>query len=130
MLNLSHRGIHCSCFCPICDKALESTAHALLLHDHAKLTWAKWHNCPVEVTSLPRDLVDVALEFIVKGSPHDLELFFAMAWSIWWNCNQAIHKDSSSTPSQVRDMANRILHEYKNACTLPTLSSTPSLTAW
>ena len=101
MLNLSHRGVHCSSFCPICDKALESTAHALLLCDHAKLTWVKWHNCPVDVTSSPRDLVDVAFEFIMKGSPHDLELFFAMAWSIWWNRNQAIHEDSGSTPSQV-----------------------------
>ena len=27
-------------------------------------------------------------------------------------------------------MANRILHEYKDACTLLALSSTPSLTAW
>ena len=130
MLNLSHRGIHCSSFCPICDKALESTAHALLLCDHAKLTWAKWHNCPVDVTSSPRDLVDVALKFIVKGSPHDLELFFAVAWSIWWNRNQAIHEDSGSTPSQVWDMANRILYKYKDACSLPALSSAPSLTTW
>ena len=27
-------------------------------------------------------------------------------------------------------MANRILHEYKDACTLPALSSAPSLTTW
>ena len=74
--------------------------------------------------------MDVALEFIVKGSPYDLELFFAVAWSIWWNCNQAIHEDSSSTPSQVWDMVNRILYEYKDACTLPALSSAPSLTTW
>ena len=39
MLNLSHRGIHCSNFYPLCDKAIESTVHALLLYDHAKLTW-------------------------------------------------------------------------------------------
>ena len=74
--------------------------------------------------------MDVALEFIVKGSPHDLELFFVVAWSIWWNRNQAIHEDSGSTPSQVWDMANRILYEYKDACSLPALSSAPSLTTW
>ena len=38
MFNLSHRGIHCSSFCPLCDKAIKSTTHALLLCDHAKLT--------------------------------------------------------------------------------------------
>nr|XP_023889265.1 uncharacterized protein LOC112001321 [Quercus suber] len=130
MLNLNHRGIHCSSFCPICDKALESTAHALLLCDHAKLTWAKWHNCPVKVTSPPRDFVDVSLEFLVKGSPRDLELFFVVAWSIWWNRNQAIHEDSGSPLSQFWDMANRMLSEYKDACSLPALSSAPALTAW
>ncbi|XP_030940050.1 uncharacterized protein LOC115964974 [Quercus lobata] len=130
LLNLSHKGIHCSSFCPICDKALESTTHALLLYDHANLTWAQWHNCPVEVSSSPRDFVDVALDFIEKGFLLDLELFFAMAWSIWWNRNQAIHEDLGTTPSQVWEMANRLLSEYKDACTLPAFSLAPSLAAW
>jgi len=43
--------------------------------------------------------VDIALDLIEKGSFHDLELFFAVAWSIWWNRNQATHEDSSSPPS-------------------------------
>ena len=130
MLNLNHRGIHCSSFCPICDKTLESTTHALLHCDHTKLTWAPWYNCPVEVSSTPRDFVDVALDFIEKGSPLDLELFFAVAWSIWWNRNQAIHEDSGTTPSQVWEMANKLLNEYKDACTLPAFSPAPSPAAW
>ncbi|KAK9984557.1 hypothetical protein SO802_034082 [Lithocarpus litseifolius] len=130
MLNLSQRGIHCSGFCPICDKALESTAHALLLCDHAKLTWAHWLNCPFEITSSPRDLVDVALDFNENGSPLDLELFFALAWSIWWNRNQATHENSGINLDQVWERANRLLSEYKNACSLPTLSLAPSPSAW
>ena len=122
--------MHCSSFCPICDKALESTTHALLHCDHTKLTWAQWHNCPVEVSSSPRNFVDVALDFIEKGSPLDLELFFVVAWSIWWNCNQAIHEDSGTSTSQVWEMANRLLSEYKEACTLPAFSPAPSPAAW
>ena len=38
MENLSHRGITCSSFCPIYDKAIETTTHALFYCDHAKLT--------------------------------------------------------------------------------------------
>ena len=38
MQNLNHRGIHCSSFCPLCDKAIETTTHALLHCDHAKMT--------------------------------------------------------------------------------------------
>ena len=43
-------------------------------------------------------LVDIALDFIAKCSPNDLELFFVVVWSIRWNRNQAIHEDSSSPP--------------------------------
>ena len=53
-----------------------------------------------------------------------------MAWSIWWNRNQVAHKDSGTTPSQVWEMANRLLSEYKDACTLLALSPAPSPTAW
>ena len=53
-----------------------------------------------------------------------------MAWSIWWNRNQAAHEDSGTTPSQVQEIANRLLSEYKDACTLLALSPTPSPTAW
>ena len=130
MLNLSHRGIHCSSFYPLCDKAIKSTAHALLLCDHAKLTWTQWHNCPVDVTSSSREPVDIALDIIEKGSPNDLELFFAVAWSIWWNHNQALHDDLGTPSRQVWEMANRILHEYKDACSLPAFSPTPTPSAW
>ena len=116
MQNLNHRGIHCSSFYPLCDKAIETTAHALLHCDHAKMTWAFWHNCPVDLFSPYCDLVDVALDFIVKGSPNDLELFFAVAWSIWWNRNQAIHEDSGSPPFQAWEMASKVMAEYKSAC--------------
>lgn len=38
MQNLSHRGINCSSFCPIYDKAVEIIAYALFHCDHTKLT--------------------------------------------------------------------------------------------
>ena len=79
MFNLSHRGIHCSSSCPLCDKAIESIAHALFLCDHAKLTWAQWHTYPVDVTSSSREPIDIALDFIEHGSLNDLELFFTVA---------------------------------------------------
>lgn len=80
--NLNHRGIHYSSFCPLCDKAIEITAYALLHCDHAKMTWAFWHNCPVDLSSPSCDLVDIAFDFIAKGSLNDMELFFVIAWSI------------------------------------------------
>ena len=63
-------------------QAIETTAHALLHCDHAKLTLAHWHNCPIDLTSFPRELMDIALDIAEKDSSHNLELFFAIAWSI------------------------------------------------
>ncbi|XP_075645753.1 uncharacterized protein LOC142616881 [Castanea sativa] len=85
MENLSHRGITCSCFCPICDKAFETVAHALFHCDHAKLTWALWSGCPVDLSCPTCDPVDIILDITKRGTSHDLEIFFATAWSIWWN---------------------------------------------
>ena len=52
----------------------------------------------MDLSNSSYDLVDIALDFIAKGSLNDLELFFAIAWSIWWNRNKAIHEDSGSPP--------------------------------
>ena len=130
MFNLSHRGIHCSSFCPLCDKAVESTAHALFLCDHAKLTWAQWHTCPVDVTYSSREPIDIALDIIEHGSQNDLELFFEVAWSIWWNRNQALFDDSGASPTQVWEMANRSLSEFKAACSLLVFTPSPAPSAW
>ena len=130
MQNLNHRGIHYSSFCPLCDKVFESIVHALLYYDHAKLTWSLWHNCPIDLSYPYCDLVDVALDFIAKGSPSDLELFFVVAWSIWWNHNQAIHEDSGSPPLQVWDMACKVLAEYKVACSFPFSAQAPPVSIW
>ena len=75
--NFSHRGIAYSHFCPICDKAIETTAHALFHCDHAKLTWALWSDCPIDLSRPICDLVDIVLDIIKRGTLHDMEIFFA-----------------------------------------------------
>ena len=74
--------------------------------------------------------MDFALAIAEKDSSFALELFFAVAWSIWWNRNQALHDDSGAPPRQIWDMANRILGEYKEACSFSNLPQVPSLTKW
>ena len=76
------------------------------------------------------DLVDIALDFTAKGSPNDLELFFVVAWSIWWNHNQAIHEDSGSPPIHAWEMAGGVLEEFKAACSCPMLSQSIPLPKW
>ncbi|KAL0013296.1 hypothetical protein SO802_000365 [Lithocarpus litseifolius] len=130
MENLSHRGIACSRFCPLCDKAIEITTHALFHCDHAKLTWALWVDCPVDLSRPIRDPVDIVLDIMVRGSTHDLEIFFATAWSIWWNRNQAVREDSGSPPSRSWEMAIRTLIDFKDACSYPSLPQCPPALKW
>nr|POF20472.1 hypothetical protein CFP56_63889 [Quercus suber] len=73
---------------------------------------------------------EIALDIIAKGSLHDLELFFAVAWSIWWNRNQAIHEDSGSPPIQAWELAGGVLAEFKAACLCPALSQALPLSRW
>ena len=74
--------------------------------------------------------MDIALDIIENCSSNDLELFFAVAWSIWWNRNQALFDDSGTPPIQVWVMANRILGEFKATCSLPVFSPSPAPSAW
>ena len=54
------------------------------------------------------DILDIALNLLDKGTAHDLELFFIVAWTVWWNRNQATHDDIGSPPIQTWEITNRI----------------------
>ena len=114
----------------ILDPTNRTSAHALFHCDHAKLKWAHWPNCPVKLSHPIREPVDIVLEIIEKGSSHDLELFFAVAWSIWWNRNQAVHDDSGSPPSRSWEMASRALIDFKEAYAHPPLLRSPPAPNW
>ena len=130
MENLSHRGIACSRFCPIYDKAIETTAHALFHCDHAKLTWALWSGCPIDLSRPICDPVDIILDIIKRGTMHDMGIFFATTWSIWWNSNQVVHEDSGSPPSRSWELANRTLIDFKDDCSHPPLTHSPPVLNW
>ena len=74
--------------------------------------------------------MDIALDIAEKDSSFALELFFAVTWSIWWNRNQALYEDLGAPPTQIWEMANRILGDYKEACSYSNLPLVPSLTKW
>ena len=77
-----------------------------------------------------REPIDIALDIIEHGSQNDLELFFEVAWSIWWNRNQALFDDSGASPTQVWEMANRSLSEFKAACSLLVFTPSPAPSTW
>ena len=122
MQNLKLRGVNIASFCPLGEKVPETLPHALLHCEHAKQIWACWQNCPVYLSLESQDLLDIALNFLDKGIVHDLELFFIVAWTVWWNRNQATHDDMGSPPIQTWEIANRTLLDYTgaNSISLPS----------
>ena len=60
-----------------------------------------------------KDILDITLDLLDKGTAHDLELFFIVAWTVWWNRNQATHDDLGFPPIQTWEIANRTSLGYK-----------------
>lgn len=101
MYNLCCKGLSSPWFFPLCDKNMESTSHTRLHYNHARQTWALWHDCLMDITTTEMDIIDIVGQLIEKGTLLELDVFFMTAWTIWGNRNQAIHNDASIPPSQV-----------------------------
>ena len=72
-LNLAKRGLNIEAKCPLCEKAFESTSHALIQCDKLGDVWWNWQTCPVNLLGRNINLVDLALEILDAGTPQDLE---------------------------------------------------------
>ena len=130
MFNLRRRGLNSTGFCPICDKDMESISHALLHCNHAKQTWAFWHDCPVYLAFSTHDLMDIMAQLIKKGSSSNLDLFYMVAWTIWGNRNNAIHNNAGCPPSQAWEIAKRALLEFNNSSSHDLPSHPTAKTQW
>ena len=91
-LNLGRRGVNIETKCPLCEREIESTSHALLYYTKLWDVWWSWNTCPIQLLAENRDFVDVAMLIMNAGTPQDLEILFATAWSIWYNRNRVVHE--------------------------------------
>ena len=114
-LNLAKRGLNVEAKCPLCEKAIESTSHALIYCDKLCKVWWNWQACPINLLAENICLVDLALKILDAGTPLDLETLFATTWSIWFNRNQVVHDSYGIPSSQIWNFALRTQEDYKNA---------------
>ena len=114
-LNLAKRGVKVGAECPLCEKAMESTNHALIYCAKIWEVWWNWQDCPINLLAGNMCLVDLALKILDARSPLDLETFFVTAWAIWFNRNQAVHEAKCSPHSHIWNLAVRTQEDYKNA---------------
>ena len=114
-LNLAKRGLNVEAKCPLCEKAIESTSHALIYCDKLYEVWWNWQACPINLLAENICLVDLALKILDAGTSLDLETLFATTWSIWFNRNQVVHDSNGIPSSQIWNFALRTQEDYKNA---------------
>ena len=71
------------------------------------------------------------MHFFAHKPSHDLELFFTVAWAIWFNRNKVIHDDMCSSPSQIWQMAKILLEDFNDAASSDFCTPSPSqLHSW
>ena len=90
--NLENIRVRIEGSCPLCEKGLESTKHALVRCSKAWEVWWSWQTCPLNLGEGNLDIIDLALRILEKGTDLDMEIFFVTAWSIWYNRNQVVHE--------------------------------------
>ena len=87
MVNLNRRGIQVDVLCPICKMEEEAVEYVILRCELAKAVWSKWSEGPGNILESRSDISDLALKIINQGTQRDLEIFFGVAWTIWYHRN-------------------------------------------
>ena len=129
-LNMEKRGIEVDAKCPLCEKAVESTKHALLYCGKICDVWWNWQSCPTNLLAETYDIVDVALQILESGASHDLETMFVTAWLIWYNRNQVVHESQGLPSTQIWNFAQWIQSDYKEAVIINLLRQQPPEVGW
>ena len=109
------KGIQMDVTCPICKKDLETVEHAILRCVSTKAVWAKWIDCPIRILDCSLDVTDLALNLMNQGTQSDLEKFFGVAWSIWYNRDQVVNEDCGAVAEHIWGLAIRLIEDFKEA---------------
>ena len=115
LTNLFKRRIQTDVTCPICKKDPETMGHAILRCDFAMVVWAKWIDWPIRILDCNLDVTDFSLNLMSQGTQSDLEKFFGVAWSIWYNRNQVVNEDCGVAADHVGGLAIRLIEDFKEA---------------
>ena len=130
LTNLFKKGIQMDVTCPSCKKDPESVEHAILRCDSAKAVWAKWIDCPIKILDCSLNVTDLALSLMNQGIQSDLEKFFGVAQSIWYNRNQVVNEDCGAAAEHVWGLAICLIEDFKEANSQITKQKETKDRAW
>ena len=120
LTNVAAKGIQTSCTCPVCDEEPESLVHALISCDFALSVWSLWQDCPIDLLLKTKNFNDLVFQLCPSSSALNLELFFAISWSVWYNRNKLLHGENGLRSLQILELAKSMVEDYKEAFLLDT----------
>nr|XP_023908175.1 uncharacterized protein LOC112019861 [Quercus suber] len=130
MVNLQKRSIGENDLCPCCGFELETLFHSIINCEVARRVWENWEVSIVENWQGLVDISYAALNILMSGTDRDLEVFFGVAWSIWYNRNQVAFESKCQLPSQIWRFARSFLQDYRGAWVTLNMSPTAKNNRW
>ena len=111
LVNLQSKGVVNCDICLACGKEPETTFHVFVNCEVAKRVWRCWLECPPMMLNANMNIVDIAMEILDYGSSSELELFFGVAWAIWFNRNRIVYESSSQILDHIWSFAKKFILE-------------------
>ena len=69
----------------------------------------------VDLLNVNMDIIDIVMKIFESSTSQDLELFFGIAWAIWYDRNKIVHESSSQFPDHIWSYARKYIIEFKSA---------------
>ncbi|KAL0008623.1 hypothetical protein SO802_010125 [Lithocarpus litseifolius] len=130
MVNLQNRGIGISDLCPCCGVESETLFHSIINCEVARRVWDNWKVNSVEIWQALVDISYVTLDILRNGTNRDLEVFFGVAWAVWYNRNQVAFESKCQMPDQVWRFARSFLQDYKGALVALNMNPAEKNNGW
>ena len=93
----------------------ESNLHVFVKCEVAKRFWRCWLDCSTFFLNVNMNIIDIAMEILESGTSSDLEIFFGVAWAIWYNRNRIVYESSSRIPDHIWGLAKKYIFEFQSA---------------
>ena len=114
-VNLQRKCVNIRDICPACGMEPESNLHVFIKCEVAKRVWRCWLDSPIDLLNVNMDIIDIAMEILESSTSSDLEIFFGVAWTIWYNRNTIVHEFSGQVPDHIWFFARNFILEFKRA---------------